>query len=124
MAVSKREQRNKPSEPSESFSLTAHNTGQWCNKIRGKIHFLGVWDDPQAALEDYLRAAADLHAGRRPQASSLGGEGVAVKDVCSHFLTMRRKRPLSFSDNDRAETGDKGFEPLLTDPESVVLPLH
>ena len=64
----------------------AHNSGQWCKKIRGKIHFFGVWADPETTLSNYyLRVAEDLHAGRKPQ-SNLVPEGLTVKGVCNHFL--------------------------------------
>ena len=53
--------RKKPAKPRASFPLTAHPNGQWCKKIRGKVHFFGVWSDPDAALAAYLRVAADLH---------------------------------------------------------------
>ena len=75
--------RNKPSKPYPSFPLTAHNNGQRCKKILGRIHFFGVWADPQAALDNYLRVAADLHAGRQPHASTLSDGGITVKEVCS-----------------------------------------
>jgi len=78
----------KPSKPYPSFPLTAHNNGQWCKKIRGKIHFFGVWSDPEIALSSYLRVAEDLHAGRKPR-SNLVPEGLTVKDVCNHFLTYQ-----------------------------------
>jgi integrase len=77
----------KPQKPYPSFCLTAHNNGQWCKKIRGKVHFFGVWADPQAALDQYRRVAADLHAGKQPQMSTLSPDGVTVKDVCNHYLT-------------------------------------
>ena len=54
--------RLKPRKPNPTFPLTAHDNGQWCKKIRGKIHFFGVWEDRHAALQQYLRVAADLHA--------------------------------------------------------------
>ena len=54
----------KPAEPHPGFPLTAHPNGQWCKKIRGKVHFFGVWGAPMAALGNYNRQAADLHAGR------------------------------------------------------------
>ncbi|MFW6065992.1 MAG: hypothetical protein ACOC9S_04155, partial [Planctomycetota bacterium] len=84
MADSPSTSRRKPSKPYLSFPLTAHNNGQWCKKIRGKIHFFGTWDDPQAALKRYLRVAEDLHAGRQPRIST--GE-ITVKDLCNEFLT-------------------------------------
>jgi len=77
----------KPQKPYRSFCLTAHNNGQWCKKIRGKVHFFGVWADPQDALDRYHQVADDLHAGRQPQASTLSPNAVTVKDVCNHYLT-------------------------------------
>jgi len=84
--------RKKPKKPHRSFPLTAHNNGQWCKKIRGKVHFFGVWADPQAALDNYLRVAADLHAGRKPRESTLAGPGVTVKGVANHYLTYQAQR--------------------------------
>ena len=91
MAVSKRKG-TKPKKPYPSFPLTTHNNGQWCKKIRGKIHFFGVWEDPQAALEQYLYQAEDLHAGRQPRASSLSPDRLVVKDVGNHFLTYQLQK--------------------------------
>ena len=39
MATKRKQAKPKKSYP--SFPLTAHNNGQWCKKIRGKIHLLG-----------------------------------------------------------------------------------
>jgi len=102
---SKRKRRRKPAKPYASFPLTPHNNGQWCKKIRGKIHFFGVWEDPQAALDNYLRIAADLHAGRQPSPTNLQREGLTVKDACNHYLNYQFQkvqsgeiRPSSFED--------------------------
>ena len=91
MAVSK-SRRTKPKKPYPSFPLTAHNNGQWCKKIRGKIHFFGVWDNPEAALEQYLSHAADLHAGRQPAIHNLSSDDPTVKEVANHFLTYQFQR--------------------------------
>ena len=50
------------------------------------MHFFGVWVGPQAALQRYLRVAADLHAGRRPREETIATEGPAVKQVCNQYL--------------------------------------
>jgi len=92
MATSKRESLKKPLKPSKSFPLTAHNNGQWCKKIRGKIHFFGTWEEPQAALDNYLRVAADLHAGLQPRGASLSGDAVTVKAMCNNYLTCQQNR--------------------------------
>ena len=53
--------------PYADFPLTAHAIRQWCKKIRGKVHFFGVWDHPEAALQKYLDERDDLQAGRIPR---------------------------------------------------------
>jgi integrase len=55
----------KPVKPRRDFPLTAHRNGQWCKKIRGKIHYFGT--DPNAALQKYLDERDDLQAGRQPK---------------------------------------------------------
>jgi integrase len=86
---STRRRRHKPAKPTPSFPLTPHNNGQWCKKIRGKIHFFGIWEDPQSALNNYLRIAADLHAGRQPSPMNLHAGGLAVKDACNYYLNYQ-----------------------------------
>jgi len=104
-APHKRRRPRKPRKPYASFPLTPHNNGQWCKKIRGKVHFFGVWGDPQAALDNYLRVAADLHAGRLPQPVNLQPEGPTVKEACNCYLSHQFQkvqngaiRPSSFDD--------------------------
>ena len=43
--------KQRPSKPYPEFPLFAHNNGQWCRKIRGKLYAFGKWDDHNAALE-------------------------------------------------------------------------
>jgi hypothetical protein len=40
----------KPSEPYPEFPLFADANGQWAKKIRGHLHFFGLWDDPEWSL--------------------------------------------------------------------------
>jgi integrase len=47
---------------SDKFPLTLHPTGQYCKKIKGKLHYFG--NDKQKALQNYLEQATILHAGR------------------------------------------------------------
>jgi len=76
------------SQANPSFPLTPHNNSQWCKKIRGKIYFSGIWEEPEAALGNCLRMAADLQAGREPRTSTLSAEGLTVKHLCNRHLTL------------------------------------
>ena len=91
MAKTSRKKR-KPSKPYTSYPLTAHNNGQWCKKIRGRIHFFGVWSSPQAALDNYLEVATYLHGGREPHYSDIPHDALTVKDVCNRFLTYQLQK--------------------------------
>ena len=57
----------KPSKPRPDFPLTPHPTGRWCKKILGRLHYFGPIADPDAALANYNKKKADLHAGRTPR---------------------------------------------------------
>ncbi|MFH0982636.1 MAG: hypothetical protein V2A79_14020 [Planctomycetota bacterium] len=82
--------RKKPTKPRPSFPLTAHPNGQWCKKILGKVHFFGVWSDPDAALANYLRVAADLHAGRL--STNVSSPALTVKELGNEFLAYQSDR--------------------------------
>ncbi|CAB4178015.1 XerC Integrase [uncultured Caudovirales phage] len=75
----------KPSKPHKDYPLSAHANGQWCKKVRGKIHYFGRWDDPQAALLLWLREKDYLLSGVAPP-----GSGVKMVDVLNTVLEDRR----------------------------------
>ena len=73
--------RKKPTRPYPSLPLTPHNNGHWCKKVRRRVRFFGAWDNPDAALQNYLRHVPDLHAGREAGPATLSADGVTVKQV-------------------------------------------
>jgi len=53
----------RPGKPYPGFPLYAHNSGKWARKVRGRIYYFGRWEDPDAALREYLHAEPYLKAG-------------------------------------------------------------
>jgi len=78
---------SKPEKPYADFTLFPHATRRWAKKIKGKTHYFGKWDDPQAAVGLYNEQREDLHAGRTPRPAS---DGVTIRDLCNQFLTTKR----------------------------------
>jgi integrase len=101
----------KPKKPHKDFPLFPHATGRWAKKIRGKFHYFGKWDDPQAALSLWLEQKDDLLAGRRPRNKS---DGLTVADLCNRFLTSK-KRLL-----ENEEIGSRTFRLYLTACKRIV----
>src|SRR5262245_56940164 len=77
----------KPEKPYPDFPLYAHAAGVWAKKIRGKLHYFGPWNDPEGALKKYQQQKDDLHAGRKPRAST---EGLTVKELVNLFLDEKK----------------------------------
>ncbi|MFC1782402.1 tyrosine-type recombinase/integrase [Planctomycetota bacterium] len=74
---------------SAKFPLTLHPTGQYCKKIRGKLHYFGI--DRQQALQRYLEQAAYLHAGRQPETGPIG-KNITLKMLCNLYLDHQETR--------------------------------
>ncbi|MFH1269017.1 MAG: tyrosine-type recombinase/integrase [Planctomycetota bacterium] len=79
--------KEKPRKPRRDFPLFAHINGQWAKKIKGKLHYFGLWAEPAAALARYLDTREDLHAGRTPRAAR---DGLTVADLANHFLNHKK----------------------------------
>ncbi len=77
----------KPGKPYPEFPLYAHAAGVWAKRIRGKLHYFGPWDDPDAALKNYLQQKDDLHAGRKPKADP---EAATIKTLTNALLNHKQ----------------------------------
>jgi len=78
----------KPAKPHPDFPLYGHRSGRWAKRIRGRLHYFGPWDDPEAALNLYLDQKDDLLAGREPQRK----EGLTVRELVDRFLASKEAR--------------------------------
>jgi integrase len=79
----------KPNKPYPDFPLFAHAAGVWAKKIRGKMHYFGKWNDPDAALKKYNVEKDALHEGRKPRETA---EGVTVKQLSNAFLNHKQDK--------------------------------
>jgi integrase len=96
----------KPAKPYPEFPLTPHRGAkQWCKKIRGKIHYFGPLDNPDAALQKYLDQKDALHAGRLPREMA---EGLTVKELCNQFLNAKQAQMDAGELSPRTWDGYKG----------------
>ncbi len=77
MKTSKRKTR------SDKFPLTLHPTGQYCKKIKGKIHYFG--SDKKEALQKYLDQAAYLH-GYQDNLPKPTSDNMTLKQLCDMYL--------------------------------------
>ena len=70
------------------FPLFLHQNGQWCKKIRGKLHYFGT--DKQEALERYYREFSALHSGQGQPAAK--PDTLTVGDLCNLYLDHQLTR--------------------------------
>jgi len=83
--------------PYPEFPLTAHPSGQWSKKVRGKVRYFGVWANWEAALTLYKEQLDDLQAGRSPSK----GEGLTVKELVNAFLKSKEDKVASGENSNR-----------------------
>ncbi|MFO0863510.1 MAG: tyrosine-type recombinase/integrase [Gemmataceae bacterium] len=75
--------------PHKDFPLTAHPSGKWCKKVRGKIRYFGPIADPDAALALWLEQKDDLLAGREPRPKIT--DGPTMKQLLNEYLAHKKK---------------------------------
>ncbi|MHC4114684.1 MAG: tyrosine-type recombinase/integrase [Planctomycetota bacterium] len=74
---------------SDKFPLTLHPTGQYCKKIKGKIHYFG--SNKQKALQKYLDQATWLH-GTQKDMQKLKDENMTLKQLCDMYLKYQHSK--------------------------------
>jgi hypothetical protein len=74
-----------PAKPHPEF-LLPHAAGVWARKIRGKLYYLGPWNDPDGALAKYLEQKDALRAGRTPRPDT---DALTVKELRNQFLVAK-----------------------------------
>jgi integrase len=74
--------------PGKDFPLWLHPSGRWCKKVRQKVHYFGKADDPQGALNEWLRVKDSLIAGR---ARPIKTDVLTIGVLCNHFLTAKKR---------------------------------
>lgn len=82
--------RQKPDKPRKDFPLGAANNGQWQKKIRGKTHYFGTWNDPNAAEREYLRQLPYLQAGQTPPPKD--DVRTTIQVLCNQFMESKKAR--------------------------------
>ena len=76
----------KPAKPHSDYPLFAHASGQWAKKVNRKLHYFGVWADPQAALQKYLKEKDYLLAGQVPPVKA-----TKLADILNAFLGVKQR---------------------------------
>ena len=84
----------KPKKPYPEFPLFAHQAKQWAKKIKGKMWYFGVWDDPMAALEKYNQDIHEIQAGRDPRRTRahVSSGQLSVYDLANLYLARQQRR--------------------------------
>lgn len=81
--------KRKPSKPYPEYPLYAHNNGQWCRRIRGKLYSFGKWEDPTAALKKHNAEYPFLKEGISPPDKF---DGWRVGDLVNEYLSIQEDR--------------------------------
>lgn len=80
----------KPSKPHPDYPLTPHARGKWCRKVKGQMYYFGTWDDPDAALREWLDRKDGILAGRDHE-RDVGDFDDDVAALCNAFVESKRQ---------------------------------
>lgn len=89
--------KHQSAKPYPDYPLTAHPSGRWCKKVKGKILFFGpIGDGSDAywrpALDKWLREKDDLLAGRTPRPATTQRGGLTLLALVSYFMRAKEAR--------------------------------
>ncbi|MFM7135647.1 MAG: tyrosine-type recombinase/integrase [Planctomycetota bacterium] len=76
--------------PYPTFPLTPHPNGQFCKKIRGKTHYFGTVNDPDAALSEYRRWCDALHSGKVARVTRT--VELTAADLANKYLAAKERK--------------------------------
>lgn len=86
----------KPKKPYQEFPMFPHASGQWAKKIKGKLWYFGIWEDPDAAFAKYSEWIHEIHAGRDPRrtgvAKQVYPDSLTIADLCNLFMERQESR--------------------------------
>ncbi len=88
--VPKKAKRVKPKKPRKDWPLSAHPCGQWCKNVsvngKQRTIYLGKWEDPEAALQEWLRVKDHILAGTNPPV-----DVATIADLLDEFLGRKKQ---------------------------------
>jgi integrase len=85
---------NKPKKPKQPVVWLHAGSGQWANKIKGRVHYFGaVSNDPDgsAAQEQLNREYPYLREGNTPPAVDVS-DGCTLRVLCNEFLRAKEEK--------------------------------
>jgi integrase len=83
--------RRKPDKPYEGYPMFAHTSGQWAKKINKRLHYFGVWADPEAALARLNREYPYIKEGKTPPPIDVSS-GCTLRQLCNDFLRSKEDK--------------------------------
>lgn len=90
MGESTRSASGQKAKPYPEFPLTAHPSGRWCKKHRGKQFYFGPLDDWQAAFDRFNREWPFVIQGKTPPLDD-DPSGCTLALLCNAFLNSKRQ---------------------------------
>lgn len=72
--------------------MTAHPSGQWCKKIKGRLFYFGAIDEPELALLKWQQQHHQLERGELTQGVQVKSGHAHVTAVCQNFIKYTQRK--------------------------------